>query len=319
MTGTALRDYAHAPGQGGKSAHDPRRGSMCFADSMDLNLRTGTPADGADCGRICYEAFADVASRHGYRTLFPQVEDGIGLMSWLLSAAGFHTVVAEVEGRVVGSGTLQEWDTAVAAIGVISVDPTIQGHGVGERLVRAMTKRAAEAGFVAVRLVQEAFNRHSFSLYTKLGFEVHEMLVRLNEQPKPLVIPGYTVRRATLEEASECDALCTRVHGHDRGRELRYAINEGTARVVEHDRRISGYMTGLGGGWHALGESNEDLKALMASGGEFGGNGFLVPARNTALLVWCLAQGLRIAELHSLMGTGLYNEPRGAWLPSFAY
>jgi hypothetical protein len=57
----------------------------------------------------------------------------------------------------------------------------------------------------------------------------------------------------------------------------------------------------------------------MASGGEFGGNGFLVPARNTALVVWCLAQSLRVAEMGTLMGTGLYNEPGGAWLPSFAY
>ena len=266
------------PANRAKSAHDTRRGSMCFANSMDINLRTGAPADAADCGRVCYEAFDDVASRHGYRTLFPKVEDGIGLMSWLLSADGFYTVVAEVEGRVVGSGVLQEWDIAVAGIAVISVDPTIQGNGVGERLMRAMTKRAAEAGFVAVRLVQAAYNRHSFSLYTKLGFEVREMLVRFNEQPKPSVVPGYKVRPATLEEAAECDALCIRVHGHDRGRELRYSINKGTARVVEHDKRISGYMTGLGGGWHVLGESNENLKALIASGGEFGGNGFLVPA-----------------------------------------
>jgi ribosomal protein S18 acetylase RimI-like enzyme len=319
MTGTALRDGAHAPGQQGKSAHDPRHGSMRIADSMDINLRTGTPADAADCGWICYEAFAAVASRHGYRTLFPTVEDGIGLMSWLLSAAGFYTVVAEVDGRVVGSGVLQEWDLTVAAIAVISVDPSVQGHGVGERLMRAMTKRASQGGFVAVRLVEEAYNRHSFSLYTKLGFEVREMLVRFSEQPKPSVVPGYRVRPANLEEAAECDELCIRVHGHHRGREFRHSINEGTARVVEHDRRICGYMTGLGGGWHVLGESNEDLKALMASGGEFGGNGFLVPARNIDLLVWCLAQGLRVAELHTLMGTGLYSEPRGAWLPSLAY
>jgi len=78
-------------------------------------------------------------------------------------------------------------------------------------------------------------------------------------------------------------------------------------------------MTGLGGGWHVLGENNEDLKALMASGADLRGNGFLVPARNSALLVWCLAQGLRIAELHTLMGTGQYNEPQGAWLPSSAH
>ena len=29
--------------------------------------------------------------------------------------------------------------------------------------------------------------------------------------------------------------------------------------------------------------------------------------------------GLRVEDLCTLMGTGLYNEPKGAWLPSFTY
>jgi GNAT superfamily N-acetyltransferase len=292
---------------------------MCFGDAMDINLRTGIPSDAADCGRICYEAFSAIAPRHGYTSLFPTLEHGTGLMSALISSANFYAVVAEVDGSVVGSGVLQEWDKVVAGILVISVDPKVQGHGVGERLMRAMTARAAEAGCVAVRLVQAAYNRHSFSLYAKLGFVVREMLVRFNEQPQPFVIPGYAVRPAHLGDAPECDALCARVHGFDRGRELRFFIGEGTARVVEHDGRITGYMTGLGGGWHAVGESNEDLKALIASGSELGGNGFLVPARNSALLYWLLSLGLRVEDLLTLMSTGLYNEPKGAWLPSLIY
>ena len=279
MTGTALRECPHALSQQVESAHDARTGSMCFANPMDISLRTGIPADAVDCGRICYEAFADLASRHGYKTLFRKVEEGIGLMSWLLSTASFYTVVAEVKGRVVGSGTLQEWDKAVAGIALISVDPTFQGNGVGARLMGAMTTRATEAGFVGVRLVQEAYNRHSFSLYSRLGFEVREMLVRFSEQPKLLVIPGYTVRPATVEDAWNGPRSASAFMVMIADESCVYSINEGTARVVEHDRRISGYMTGLGGVWHSLGESNEDLKALMASGGEFGGNGFLVPAR----------------------------------------
>jgi hypothetical protein len=44
-----------------------------------------------------------------------------------------------------------------------------------------------------------------------------------------------------------------------------------------------------------------------------------VPSRNSALLRWCLANGLRIAQPMTLMATGLYNEPEGAWLPSVFY
>lgn len=284
-----------------------------------MTLRAGTPDDATDCGRICQQAFTDVATRHGYASLFPSVEQATGFMSGLLSTPSFYAVVAEVDGRVVGSGFLSEWNTVVAGVVIISIDPTAQAHGVGGRLMRALTERAAEAGFAAVRLVQETYNRQSFSLYSKLGFEVREMLVRLDGQPERSAISGYGVRPATLADALECDALCARVHGHDRAGELRHWINEGTARVVEHDGRITGYMTGLGAGWHAVGESNEDMKALIGSGCEAGGGGFLVPARDSALLDWCLSQGLRVAELHTLMGTGLYNEPKGAWLPSLVH
>lgn len=286
---------------------------------MEMRLRAGTPDDATDCGRICQQAFTDLATRHGFASLFPSVEQSTGLMSWLLSTRSFYAVVAEVDGRVVGSGVLSEWNKVVAGVFIISIDPSAQAQGVGGRLMRALTGRAAEAGFAAVRLVQEAYNRQSFSLYSKLGFEVREMLVRFDGQPERSVVAGYGVRPATFEDALECDALCVRVHGHDRAGELRHWINEGSARVVEHDGRITGYMTGLGGAWHAVGESNEDIRALIGSGSEAGGRGFLVPARNSALLDWCLSQGFRVAELHTLMGTGLYNEPKGAWLPSLVH
>ncbi len=234
MTETATRDAA-VPGQRENGAPGPELGSMCFSGPMNITLRDGVPADATDCGRICHEAFTDIALRHGYKSFFPTLGDGVGLMSWMLSTPGFHGVVAEADGRIVGSGALQEWDKVVAAIAVISVDPTVQGRGVGEQLMRAMLQRAAESGFVAVRLAQAAYNRHSFSLYAKLGFSVRELLVRFNERPQPFVIRGYTVRPATLEDASACNALCMRVHGHERSPELCHSINEGTARVVEHD------------------------------------------------------------------------------------
>ncbi len=110
-------------------ANTTRRESMCFADEMDINLRAGISADAADCGRICHEAFSTIASRHGYTSLFPTLEHGTGLMSALLSSANFYTVVAEVDGRVVGSGVLQEWDKLAAGIIVIGVDPNSRAAG----------------------------------------------------------------------------------------------------------------------------------------------------------------------------------------------
>lgn len=46
-----------------------------------------------------------------------------------------------------------------------------------------------------------------------------------------LHVPGYTVRRATKGDLDECNALCVRVHGHDRRAELVEAIERGKATV----------------------------------------------------------------------------------------
>jgi hypothetical protein len=47
-----------------------------------------------------------------------------------------------------------------------------------------------------------------------------------------------------------------------------------------------------------------------------GGPGFLLPASNGELLRWSLARGLRFVQVMTLMTRGLYQTPRGAYLPS---
>lgn len=70
---------------------------------------------------------------------------------------------------------------------------------------------------------------------------------------------------------------------------------------------------------HAVGESNDDLKALIGAAREFPAPGFLLPTRNSELLRWCLGNGLRIVQPMTLMSTGLDNEPHGVFLPSVIY
>jgi hypothetical protein len=89
--------------------------------------------------------------------------------------------------------------------------------------------------------------------------------------------------------------------------------------VVEQDGRITGYSTTVGFLGHTVGESNEDLKALIGAAPSFPGPGFLLPTRNGEVLRWCLERGLRIGQPLSLMSLGLYDEPRGAFMPSILY
>jgi hypothetical protein len=127
------------------------------------------------------------------------------------------------------------------------------------------------------------------------------------------------VRAAAESDIEACNRLCHRVHGHHRGGELADAIGQGTAKVVERSGGISGYTSLVGYFGHSAGETNDDLKALIGSGAEFAGPGFLLPSRNGELLRWCLDHGLRVVQPITLMTIGLYNEPAGAYLPSILY
>src|SRR5207248_2485808 len=101
---------------------------------------------------------------------------------------------------------------------------------------------------------------------------------------------------------------CRLVHGHDRSTELLDAIREGTATVVEHDGRITGYATAMAFFGHSVGETPEDLKALIGAAASFDGPGILVPTSGT-LFRWCLEQNLRVVQILTLMSLGLYHQP----------
>ena len=45
----------------------------------------------------------------------------------------------------------------------------------------------------------------------------------------------------------------------------------------------------------------------------------LMPVRQTRLFRWCLSQGLRIVKPMTLMTTGAYHAPNGAYFPSVFY
>ncbi len=285
---------------------------------MDVVLRPGRDEDAEICGTICYEAFAAIANQHNFPLDFPTPEAAIGFLRMLLAHPGFYAVVAEAEGRIVGSNFLDERST-IAGIGPITVTPSAQNSGSGRRLMQALLERVAQRHFPGVRLVQAAYHSRSLSLYASLGFTIREPLALMQGTPLQTTLPGYTVRQATADDLAACNQVCSRVHGHDRSGELREAIDQGTATVVEHDGRLTGYATAIGFFAHAVGESNAALQALIGAAPAYQGPGFLLPTRNTALFRWCLAQRLRMVQSMTLMSMGLYNEPAGACLPSILY
>ena len=269
-------------------------------------------------GRFAMTPFPRLTRPTAFLAIFPGPEAAIGALLMMFSGADFHCVVAEVGGRIMGSNCLDE-RSVIRGIGPISIDPAAQNLGVGRKLMQALMDRANERGAAGIRLVQAAFHNRSLSLYASMGFDVREPLSCMQGRTLERSVPGCTVRSAKVDDADACNALSRRGHGFDRGVELAQAIEDGTAYVVERGGRITGYTTHLAFFGHSIGETNADLQSLIASADSFAGPGILVPSRNHALLRWCLMNGLRVVQPMTLMSTGLYNEPSGAWLPSIFF
>jgi predicted N-acetyltransferase YhbS len=284
----------------------------------DIVVRTATPEDALVAGQICFNAFSTISAAHGFPCDLPSPEAATGVLSMMFSSPGFYSVVAEHDGRIVGSNCLDE-RSVIRGLGPITIDPSAQNLGVGRKLMQSAMDRANERGAAGVRLVQAAFHNRSLSLYTSLGFDIREPVSCVQGQMLEQSVPGCAMRPAKPDDLNACNALSRQVHGFDRGADLAHAIEQGTARVVERAGRVTGYTTHLAFFGHSTAETNLDLQALIASAESFAGPGILVPSRNSALLRWCLANGLRVVQPMTLMSTGLYNDPAGAWLPSVLF
>jgi predicted N-acetyltransferase YhbS len=283
-----------------------------------ITLRSGKPDDVPGCASVCFDAFGALAAKHGFPSDFPSVEAASGLSSMLLGRPGIYSVVAERDGAIVAVNFL---DTrgSIAGVGPLAVSPREQDRGLGRLLMGDVVDRAHASDCSGVRLLQAAYHSRSLALYGALGFAVREPIACMQGPRVDTALPGRTVRPATDGDVEACDQLCLSVHGHDRDGELRDAVDAGSGRVVEHGGRITGYASAIAFFGHAVGETTDDVKALLAAAPSFDGPGVLVPARNTTLFRWCLDNDMRVVQAMTLMTIGLYNDPDGAYLPSVIY
>ena len=285
---------------------------------MNVTIRVAVAEDASAAGKICHDAFEAISGRHNFPKDLPSVEFGIQVVRAMVDHPRIYAVVAVRDGVILGSNFLDE-RTPIGAVGPISVDPSVQDGSVGRKLMEAVLARAADQRAPGVRLLQDAFHNRSLALYTKLGFRARGTTAVMNGPAVDARVAGCRVRAATTDDLDGCNRLCTFVHGHERGGELADAIEHGSASVVERSGCITAYTTGVGFFGHSVGRTSEDLAALIAAAPRFGGLGFHVPTENDELLRWCFDHGLRMVKAMTMMSLGLYNEPRGAYLPSVGY
>jgi GNAT superfamily N-acetyltransferase len=287
---------------------------------MTLELREIRDADRDDCARIVYEAFKAIADRHGFPPDFESVDAAGQLIEAWLGHPDVWGVVAERDGRVIGSNFL-EMRTPVAGVGPITVDPAEQSQGTGRRLMEAVLERGEGK---PIRLVQDSFNPASLSLYARLGFEVKEPLVRIHGETSTDDPGSLEVRPFENRDLEACAQLCRTVHGFDRSGELR-EVERSPLRpfVGVRDDRIVAYATSIAF-WplaHGVAESREDLIGLMVAAQRSGDDpiDILLPIRDAELFRWALAAGLRVVKPMNLMARHGYRKPTGAWFPSVLF
>jgi predicted N-acetyltransferase YhbS len=288
-------------------------------DAKHVTLRDVEPGDAEACAQICFEAFGGIHDYHRFPRDFPALEAAAGLMAMWVPHPSVWGVVAEIDGRIVGSNFLDQRDP-VPGVGPITVSPEGQNAGVGRKLMEAVIERGKQAP--SIRLVQDGFHMRSLSLYTSLGFEVTASCVVMNGKLRDEPAGGVDVRPVTEDDLEECEALCKKVHGFARTGALRDALQAFGPFAALREGRIVAYASTLTF-WpmaYGVAESEEDMNALLlgASAALDDPIGFLVPLRS-GLFRWLLGQGLRAVKPMNVMARGEYTEPQGSWFPSVLY
>lgn len=283
-------------------------------------VRRATLADADACGRVIFDAFGAVNARHGFVTRWPSVGFAAEFTRGFLGLEGIYGVVCERGGSVIGCNFLDERGRVTGA-GPTAVAPSAQGRGVGRALMLAVLDRARSAS--GVRLLQDAFNSSSLTLYASLGFEVKEPVALVRGLPSDTSPGSLHVRPIQVADLDACSELCRAVHGFDRHGELSDALRTvGRSPLLGvRDGHLVAYSSGFGTFGHAVAACEEDMRGLICGAASLGQAEleFLLPARNAGLLRWCVGQGMIVIKQMTLMATGEYEEPRGCWIPSVLY
>jgi GNAT superfamily N-acetyltransferase len=283
---------------------------------MPLELMPLQPGQVPELARICHDAFGDLHDRHAVARYIPDIATAEMILSQLAARPDYSGVVAVLDGRAVGSNFLLHAD-AVAGIGPITVDPAIQGRGIGRALMEWVLAERERRGIADVRLFQEAINTTSLSLYTRLGFVWRAAATAM--QPTPAASDDPTIRSIGTGDLEAVRRLSEATYGFSRAGDAERLLAAGIPGFLrEREGRAVGYrIVSLFG--HAGAESEDDLLALIAHSARHAPPPlarFLCPLHRPELFRRCLEAGHRALKQLSYLSHGDYREPAGAYLPS---
>ena len=175
----------------------------------------------------------------------------------LLALTPGGALVADVDGRVVGTITTTRYEARFAWIGMVLVDPAARGRGIGTRLLdegMALLRDLPQAGLDATPA--------GYRLYLGRGFAEQRRLHRLQATAPPDPGTPAAVRPMQADDLAAVSALDRPAFGADRSAMLRW-MWEGApeyAWVALAGGRPAGFVLGRHG--HAF----EHLGPIVAPG-----------------------------------------------------
>ena len=286
---------------------------------MALELVPAKPEHVSELGRICYEAFKDIADRHHFPPHFPSVAFTRRILGMLVQQEDYYGVVALMDGQPVGSNFMSLTDE-VAGVAIITVEVPFHGQDIGRALMEDVVNYARRNNIERVRLLQDSFNMASLSLYASLGFNVKEAVALM--QPAPAAAEDDTVRPVTEADLSAIEELSRRIYKVSRRNEVAAAIQYGLSPLLrEQENRITGYFT-LGRMGHGVAETEEAALALVGEAARHvppEAARFFCPLSESSFYRKALKAGCRATQVMNLMALGPYEPPDGVWMPSVEF
>ncbi len=283
-----------------------------------------TPEYAEQAGQIAYEAFKDIADRHGFDPAFPSPAFATLVVRLLIQTESVNSYLYLAGGEPAAINFGDERDEVVG-VGPVAVALKHQGKGLGRAVMEALLDDAERHGLRSVRLLQAAYNMISFSLYAELGFDVKDALANFAGRPRPEEPAVDQARDARPEDRDALDALCREVLRYSRRRDIERMSMFAPPVVVERDGRIVAYACRFPGEEAILGHGvaldAQAMRDLLIGAHRLTGTPlrFSMPVSQADTVRWCLASGMRLKEIDTYMVRGEYEPPAGLWFPSAFY
>lgn len=175
------------------------------------------------------------------------------LEDWEFALSLGHGVVAERDGKVLGTALSWQWGTDYATLGLVIVSTELQGRRIGNRMMQTLLDHSATRNVLLHATVAGQ------GLYERLGFvttgEVAQHQGVLAALPAAAGREGDRLR--PLEDSDDIESLIAmdaRGAGMLRGELLRRSFAQGKAVILERGGQVAGFaLLRRYGRGHAIG------------------------------------------------------------------